>query len=191
MEFKTKSMIGGAIAVLVAIIFGLYIFVVNHNDNKIANNTVTDFSISSDAIVSVLASNFVANTVCYRIADANYALPSKKWFETSFSSSYANFLFQLKESKYKKEENDCDDYARSCAFFAQLLHHNTIRKLQDTGIAVGEFWYTRDIGGDHAINFFLSRDDKGAVKVFFYEPQTQQIVTLSKKELESCSFWRL
>lgn len=123
-----------------------------------------------------------------KIADRVYMVPSQEWIGTGFSQSWTAFREAL--GPWTAEDNDCDDFARGAAFFAQLLHHNTKGRPPASALAFGEFWYQRRDGVGHAINFFLYREGS-ALKVGYFEPQTGQPLILTPKEIESCIAWRL
>lgn len=144
-------------------------------------------SLSAPQIADQIQNAF---SVMGNVADEAYMLPALDWVTGEFSDAWLAFRASL--GTWSEDDNDCDDFARGCAFFAQLLHHNTPQHELKTALAFGEFWYDRDIGGGHAINVFLYRDatsDVG-VQIGFFEPQTGEAITLSQKELESCIAWR-
>jgi hypothetical protein len=122
------------------------------------------------------------------LADDVYMLPARYWIEDRFSGAWLSFKSSL--SPWSPEDNDCDDLARAAAFFAQFLHRNTTNRPAGTALAFGEFWFNRDLGGGHAVNFFLCRNS-GKVTVEFFEPATGQVVQLSPTEIYSCRSWRL
>lgn len=123
-----------------------------------------------------------------RLSESN-GLPTANWITNGFSQSWIGFRESL--GAWTSEENDCDDFARGAAFFAQLLHHNTEGRPKSSALAFGEFWYQqRDNRGGHAINFYVYRVGTN-MHVGFFEPQTGQGVTLTKQEIDSCYAWRL
>lgn len=124
------------------------------------------------------------------IADAKYVLPAKSWIEVEFSRALERFYDALKVAYWLDESNDCDDFARGAAYFAQLLHART-RRYPGTALAFGEFWYLQKSGGGHAINFFLYKDPDGALQVGYYEPQTRQVVELDPDETRYCLGFRI
>lgn len=124
-----------------------------------------------------------------KFADAAYALPDAGWVGDEFALAFRSFIMQLKQGTWTSEANDCDDFARAAAFFAQYLHHNTPDKSKGTSLAFGEFWYEPS-GGPHAINIFVYRDAAGALRVGFFEPQTFMVVQLSVREWQSCAYYR-
>lgn len=192
MDYKTSTIIGISIAVAVLAIGLVTWGVTSHNDKKLSNNTVTNFTLTREQVLKfMIDTNGVPSTASVGIADETYALAAEDWLVGAFSDAYGKFIFQLHENSWKAEENDCDDFARGCAFFAQLLHHNTVKKLQNDGIAVGEFWYVKDEGDGHAINFAIVRVSPDKLKLMFYEPQTQKQIVLSTKEIHNCLFWRI
>lgn len=159
--------------------------------SKQAKTTVTNFQITAEEIVKLMEANEINPLLGYAVADGVFSTPSELWIATDFSSDLKNFQFYLKDSQWVAEENDCDDFARGAAFFAQLLHHNTRNKIQQTALAFGEFWYKQQNVGYHAIDFAVVRDQQLKLKVVFYEPQLKQIITLTRAEKLSCLHWRL
>lgn len=157
--------------------------------SKPSVNTVTDFKMSSTDVYIFFQTIkiFPQNTL---VADSSYALPSKSWIENEFSNAFKIFKNELQASNWSTSSNDCDDFARFAAFFAQYLHHNTQNKLQQTALAFGEFMYVKDPSSPHAINVFLYRENN-AVNIGFYEPQINAIVSLSQKEIKSAFFLRI
>ena len=156
---------------------------------KPTNNTVTNFTLTAQEIndvmweVGALPSNFFTR-------DASYSLPSISYINGEFSNSLRSFLFNLSSAEWKTESNDCDDFAMAACFLMNFLHHNTVNKVKNTGIAFGEFYYYKQGVGYHAINVAVVRDENQKIKVVFFEPQTYSIVELNKEEIESCVFWR-
>lgn len=142
--------------------------------------------ISSSEVSSNLMETFsaIGNT-----ADDSYVLPSHDWINHEFRGAWLEFKTSLGE--WQDNENDCDDFARGAAFFAQLLHHNTPLHRARTALAFGEFWYRPRTGGGHAVNFYLYRDLKGAIQIGFFEPQNGNEVALTATEIGSCTAWRL
>ena len=154
--------------------------------SKQDNHPVSTFKMTGQKIRIHLATNGIIPSLSM-YSDRNYAVPSKNWVAGAFSDSFFSFKQQLASSNWTAEENDCDDFARFSAFFAQYLHHNTPNKLKNTALSFGEFLYeTKELQG-HAINIFLYREQE-KVKIGFYEPQTCKIVILTKEEIESCYF---
>lgn len=132
-----------------------------------------------------------AMPMAFLAADSEYAHPTENWFYGSFASALKTLFFQLNLTLWKAEENDCDDFARLAAAFAQSLHARTKSKRPGTALAVGEFWYDRsspDGPQAHAVNCAIVYD--GDYKLLFLEPQTQKRITLSQQEIASCSAYR-
>lgn len=152
------------------------------------HNTVTNFTLNSTEVWGVMSDAGFGNISNYVIRDKNYSLPSENYIKNDFAGAFRSFLFQLDSGGWRAEENDCDDFALGAAFFMNFLHHNTANKVNKTGIAFGEFFYEKD-GAGHAINVAIVRED-AKIKVIFFEPQTYSIITLTRKETESCVYWR-
>jgi hypothetical protein len=122
-------------------------------------------------------------------ADVAYALPSEQWLGQGFANALLKFFTELKTAKYSAEGNDCDDFARGAAWFAQLLHRRTPHNAR-TALAFGEFWYRKDSGLMHAINIALVRDPDSTYKPIFFEPQLYVVTLLSDREIQSCDTLR-
>ena len=140
-------------------------------------------------IYSIMSDNGVYNMNSF-CTDSLYSLPTENWIKTEFSTTLSLFLKSFKSSEWVTEENDCDNFSSMSYSFAQILHHNTKNKINNTGLCFGEFWYTKDINKvKHAINVIIVYEND-RYKVLFFEPQTQSIVELSKTEKESCEFYK-
>jgi hypothetical protein len=121
------------------------------------------------------------------LPDTQYSLPAEDWLSGSFASGLGSLLGQLGFA-WSAEKMDCDDFARFAASYAALLHSKSGNK---TGLAFGEFWYTRADGQGHAINVAVIRSGSGELALRFFEPQTQSIVELTKEEIATCEFCRI
>lgn len=148
--------------------------------------------LSGPEIIQVLTDQ-VVGTFDGFCPDKTYSLPTQDWLTGAFGEAFDKFLFEFEESAWRPEINDCDDFSRSAAFFAQLLHkrkskNDPLRK--ETALAFGEFFYTKDSGEGHAINVAIIRNIKGEHEAVFFEPQNQTIVELTQTEKESCEFFR-
>ena len=109
------------------------------------------------------------------LLDEIYACPAAAWVHGPLSAALNDALTGF---RYVRDRFDCDDFARMAWTMANLGNDNCPK---DCGLAFGMFFYVQDSGVPHAINFFIAEG------VFFYEPQTQRIIELSRKEIESCS----
>ncbi len=114
------------------------------------------------------------------IADRSYALPSKRWVVGDYFEALWAFQHALMVGKWKEEENDCDDFARMAAAFAQLLHHRTIDKDKATALAIGELWFQQAPGVGHAINIAVC--GRHPDDVFVFEPQTCKRIDLTEEQ---------
>jgi len=115
------------------------------------------------------------------IADRTYALPTLNFLGGAFSTALWSFQQFFEVLRWTPEANDCDDFARIAAGFAQMLHYLTPNRPPATALAVGELWYVKDSGEGHAINVALCGPSPDGV--VFYEPQTRQLVKLTDTEL--------
>lgn len=112
-------------------------------------------------------------------ADVSYAKPTFGWLLGTFWTYFWNDRTNKGLLNWTRK-NDCDNFARAYAQAAADCH--ALSNGSDLeGLAVGEFWYLRDIGGEHAV--VAAFTDQGLV---FLEPQTGQRLYLSDKEIFSC-----
>jgi hypothetical protein len=120
-------------------------------------------------------------------ADASYAEPTLAWVKNTFYPKFWEHRIQLGLKPYSRR-NDCDNFARSAAQYAQDCHALTPAALQGTkaeGLAFGEIWYTKSDGtGLHAICALYSGG------LHFIEPQNGAILTLTQAEILSVNYAR-
>jgi len=116
----------------------------------------------------------------WSIADRKYAMATRGFVMGVFSGALWTFQAFFKVLNWTEEANDCDDFARLAATFAQILHFLTPDRPPATALAVGEFWYCTDEGSGHAINLAICGDE-----VVAYEPQKRYDVQLSDAEKDS------
>jgi hypothetical protein len=151
---------------------------------------------ASEIVQAVVAAGVNPNTLLF--ADDSYLLPADDWVFGVFAEAWAETKRVLGIAVYEVDVNDCDDYARMCAGYAQMLNNRTIRVSRTSGpvmpsaaLAFGEFWYVSP-QGPHAINAFLYREVQGGpVLLGAIEPQTGARVNLTRREVESCTLFRL
>ncbi len=154
----------------------------------------TNTTISSQQIEQVMM-DINVGSMNYEVSDGVYSLPDRNFIGTDFSVALKSFFSQMGDSDYTSGENNCNVFSLGSSYFMKHLHHNTkTNKLDNTGIAFGEFYYIKEgaDGGGHAINVSIVNDKNITNKfiVLFYEPQTCSIVQLTQTEIESCVFYR-
>ena len=116
--------------------------------------------------------------------DFYYLRPTLRWIIGPFAYALSEFQKVLETAKYHPESNDCDNYARLAAAFAQTLHNRTERYGQmDSALAFGEFFYTHRDGGRHVCNVAIVDDDKP----IYFEPNGCRVVELTADEKRSCT----
>lgn len=125
----------------------------------------------------------------YGIPESLYVCVSESWIKTDFAESFGRYLQIIKEAVPSPTTWDCHNFAEAAKTWADALYDSTPNKPKGAALGCLEFWYNRDIGGGHAINGFLVKDGKN-LKIVFFEPQTRQVVLLSKKELDNCLFYK-
>lgn len=119
-------------------------------------------------------------------ADRYYAVPTLQWFVNIFPGEWSRFAESELIGPYIIDSNDCDDWARGAAFFAQMLHS---RSKHPNGLSVGEFWY-ESRNGPHAIVAAVCADGTNLV-IAFMEPQgVPRIIHLDRSEYGSCMMRR-
>lgn len=116
----------------------------------------------------------------WNVPDRRYAMPTRNFIEGAFSSALWSFQGFFAVLRWHEEANDCDDFARIAAGFAQILHFLTPDRPPATALAVGELWYVKDDGSGHAINIAVC--GPAVSDVVTYEPQTRQLVSLTEAE---------
>lgn len=120
--------------------------------------------------------------------DREYMHPTKGWILGDFANALRVLLSELEQTTYRIQSNDCDDFARLAAWFAQMLHNRTA-PTSEAALAFGEFYYVQDISRKgHAINCAIVMDD-GKPSLIFFEPQSQEQVYLSEREIGTCEYF--
>lgn len=120
------------------------------------------------------------------ISDSMYAIPTREYIENEFAPWAREKLAKI-VGDYEAEDADCDDFADVCACLARMAHRKTLDRPRATAIAFGDFWYTREDGGDHAICSLILAPS-GSYELTFFEPQGCEFVNLTQKEIESCVY---
>ena len=92
------------------------------------------------------------------ITDSAYKTVGYLDIEPMFQANTGKFM------KYRENEYDCDDFARTASATLHILFGN---------VAVGEAAVALDSGGNHMLNFVVTRDGE----IVYVEPQTNKIVT--------------
>lgn len=141
--------------------------------------------LTRDDVVNALWRLGITNSV-HSLADDVYLGVERSWLLDDFSMRLKKRLWDLNLAGLANDRFDCDDFSDGAAFFAQV--DGRVELKAAAGLAFGVLYYHRENpAGRHAINFSVLRDGS----VLFYEPQTQQPVTLTANERSSVNFWRL
>jgi hypothetical protein len=120
----------------------------------------------------------------FQVTRRFYYLATEDWITNQF-------IPRWKEKK--KTENLLYKYDTvNCETFSFYARH-VATQMEDIIITVGVVFYKRDIhkgktDDGHAINVILVESSDGSIKPVFFEPQSDDIVKLSKDELKSCYF---
>lgn len=142
---------------------------------------ITLVEIANDAVKAHFDENFIISQKCDYIARATYYVPTVEWVQQKLIPAW--FDFRSKNNiMYDPNTDNCQDFSLYCHLAAQGIEKNR-------GVAVGVFFYVRDIDNKaHAINIILINDGQ-KINVALFEPQTNQFVQLSKTEIASCIYW--
>lgn len=139
----------------------------------------------ADELIGYLRADHKIEPAEIAVADRSYVCPTEDWFFGEFAEALRVLYQELGVATFEEESNDCDDFTRLAAAFAQVLHHRTGAH-RKSALSIGEFWYFR--GGnpldEHA--FLIARFDTRAVG--FMEVQNQSRAYL--KENEKCTRYR-
>lgn len=128
-------------------------------------------------------------TAAVVMPDPRYALPDPDWIAGSFAKAFAVWRDQ-QLGVYAPGECDCDDFVEAATFYARLCYRRTPNRPSNAGVAFGEFYFQRNgTGYGHAVNVAICRGSDNLLHLVFFEPQTAQIVTLTKKEISSCNYF--
>jgi len=148
-------------------------------------------SFSNKEIKEIITEDIKPNIhVNINAPDANYCLYTENYIIGEGYKKFNNWLFNRNIIGWR-HTFDCDNFAESFRVFLQIVHSKAMQKEKNLSkkqsVAFGVIWFTRDKGGGHAINFFVTKeDDKLVVK--YIEPQNGKLVSLSQKEKESIFF---
>lgn len=122
------------------------------------------------------------------IWDERYVLPELSWLCGPYAEALRGFYSALAIGAWLPEMWDCDNFARLDQVFASILHRRT-PGAPEAELLFGSFAFIRDRDEmGHAVNFTLAPIAPGAdiLAPVFFEPQTQALLSLSRKEIASC-----
>jgi hypothetical protein len=127
------------------------------------------------------------------LTDGRYYLPRESWLLADGGKAIRERYELDGLSGYQPEIADCDDYAIKALDAVRDAHREFARQAKiakrdflAAGLAFGYCAYTRTDGRRHALNLAVTR--RGAhPAVIFWEPQTQELATLTLKEAATCS----
>ena len=147
---------------------------------NVSDNVIPSYKVLSSEEVRNVISNAIPPLTMFPkiiLSDENYILPTEDWVKNQFSKELNAFTFYYKVQRTSDNRNDCDNYSLYGRTVANILNVHNTKKI-NAGIAVGELGYVGSLYG-HAINFIITSDNFGNVKVIYYEPQAYQIITLT------------
>ena len=150
---------------------------------KLSVNEVTEFLTSQGVSASPQCGRMLTDTAYY--------LPKRSWFVGSFAKTLQRFLSQLRLHRWVEDKNDCDDSGQLGSFVGKLIHALD-DQTKDGGVAIGEWWYVRDLdGGMHSVPFAITTDEAGKLELAFLEILHFTELKLSEGEVHSCMGYRL
>lgn len=116
------------------------------------------------------------------LGDESYALITSNWMTDKFYPWFWELRTQLGLKQYSLK-NDCNKITRAAAQCAQDCHAVSTGSSAHS-VAIGEFWYTKEDGENHAVltGVFDNAERK------FFDAQTGKFVVLTFKEIQSCDF---
>ena len=120
----------------------------------------------------------------YQFVDNFYASLDKTWMH-SFTMQFYDYQNDFGQ-KYGISSIDCDDYSAMASCYAKL----TTKRGPNLGIPFGEYYFWRDDGIKHALNFAILNENTG-LKLIFFEPQNCKPIILSETERRNGIFLRL
>jgi hypothetical protein len=134
------------------------------------------------------------------IVDELYVFPSEKWVRQTFLPAWTEYKKNLDQvgisMRWKAEVKDCDDFAAKMSDYAKDLHAHTEAELGRRGrpyrdakaaLCFGWMAYVRDRDGEgHAINFTIVEGHDGQPELLFFDGGLDAVVSLNRKEIESC-----
>lgn len=135
-------------------------------------------------IYKILATNNI-NLTIGRYFDTFYLPVTKDFVFHNVAGATFNF-FDVTGLPYRQGINDCDDYTLAGVVLARRAYYEIYRDFRPVSILFGEFHYIRRDGVNHAINCFITPQRT----LLFFEPQSNSLVSLTKEEIMSCTFWR-
>jgi len=148
--------------------------------------TILQKQTTKEQISISLHKNAIFPSVGIIYGDNKFTLVTEKWLDYEFIAEWWDFKKHF-GNLYLKESNDCEDHVRGAAFLAQQMH---AKRVYGSGLAFGEFWYQKVLGGvAHAINI-VAVEDGDSFQFLFFDPQLSAQVTLTLSEIASCYFVR-
>jgi hypothetical protein len=122
------------------------------------------------------------------LTDEEYAVPTEEWVTRAFTPTFKKFLFGYDVRRYSADRNKCDKFSLYARTVANVLNrHNLVSS--GAGIAFGEVYLSEGFYG-HAMNFVIVAGEDKRPKLLFYEPQIQQLMTVSTNNLAVLE-WRM
>ena len=122
------------------------------------------------------------------VLDYSYKIPTKQWINEKFTPFYSDFLFKYSLNTYYEDKNNCNKYTQYALTCGHILFKNE-KDSTSGALAIGQFRYFKGLDR-HSIIFFIVNDN-GENKLLFYEPQIQQLITLTEEQLRLCTDWSM
>lgn len=111
-----------------------------------------------------------------------YSVPTIKWIENVYSPALKNWLFSNQILVAKENNNNCTKFSSYGQTVGHLIHYRQNQNTQKTSLAIGVVDYQAYAWEGHSINCFIVANEFGDLKICYYEPQTQKIMT--KEEVD-------
>jgi hypothetical protein len=141
-----------------------------------ASSTYTLMS-GSNVKLFLTVTNKISIKNSMRMSDELYAIPTAEWVKNEFTPQFKKFLIKYNLMVFRTIENDCDKYSHYGRTVSRIMHKNIKNKPPYTAIPIGELDYMRTKTDAHSINFFIVRDEFNEIKLMFYDPQCQKIIS--------------
>ena len=152
------------------------------------------YQIGRERLVNLLfAQGIDTSQINKGFTSPTYVLPSRQWFFGPFAEYFFRWRQKCAPDGYQPGKWVCHRYAQACALVAGICHAETVGALA-MELCIGEFWFARDEGGEHAICFAYVHDETRPgedPQLVFMEPQTSGESILSAAEKRSCEFVRV
>lgn len=145
---------------------------------------VQAFTVRGDFVEFLMKNEFPHAKIV--VNDLWYSMVDPQWFVGDFSDYYKKRISDIEYSV----KFDCDDFTRTLLHELHLSHLKSKSKAESLFVGEVHFVSERDVLGNvveaHAINVVVTLSGAAmGPHMFFYEPQTGEVVEMSEEELRS------